>query len=341
MVTPLVSDTSVEPTSNVTVIMPVLNEERHLAAAVTSVLSQVHDGEIEVILGLGPSSDHTNAIAKQLRDEDSRIVLVENPTGQTADALNAALQASSHPIVIRVDAHGELAPDYIRNAVLELHRTGADNVGGVMAASGVTTWEKATALAMTSPIGVGNAAYHIGGGAGPSSSVYLGCFRRSALERVGGFDPKFKRAQDWELNHRLRTTGGLVWFTPKLEVKYRPRPNVLALARQYFEYGTWRRALMRRYPETRSLRYLAAPLLVGALISATALMLAGLWVRPLLWLGLMCWALYLISEVFAGLYISRKVAWRVKLATPLALLTMHLAWGVGFITSPRRLSRES
>jgi glycosyltransferase involved in cell wall biosynthesis len=334
-------ENSVQPDSKVSVIMPVLNEERHLSAAVNAILNQQHDGEIEVILALGPSTDGTDSIAKALCESDSRVRLVANPSGQTGEALNVALAASSNPVVVRVDAHGEVEPGYIRHGVMELHKTGADNVGGVMAARGESAWEIATALAMTSRLGVGNAAYHVGGSEGPSASVYLGCFRRSALDRVGGFDSAFKRAQDWELNHRIRSSGGLVWFTPKLQVKYRPRPNAIALARQYFQYGTWRRALVRKYPETKSLRYLAAPLLVGALMFLTFCIAVGLWFRPLMWLGLAGWGCYLIGEAVAGLYVARKQTLAIKLLTPVALMTMHLAWGLGFITSPPRLSRVS
>lgn len=320
--------------------MPVLNEEQHLAAAVRSVLGQKHTGEIEVVLGLGPSRDATNEVAQMLKASDSRVRLVANPTGHTAEALNLALAESTHPIVIRVDAHGELSPGYISHAVLELSRTGADNVGGVMAAIGATSWEKATALAMTSKIGVGSAAYHVGGAAGPSDSVYLGCFRRSALERVGGFDVRFKRAQDWELNHRLRSTGGLVWFTPELQVKYRPRASIRALAKQYFQYGRWRRAVMRTYPETRSARFLAAPLLVGTLVGAALLLFAGVWFRPLAWVGGALLLGYLVCELVAGWFIARKSAWQVLFLTPFALMTMHLAWGAGFLTSRLQLSQE-
>lgn len=341
MAEPPVPSAWLNPDTSVSVIMPVLNEEQYLAAAVQSVLAQEHTGEIEVVLGLGPSKDTTNEVARDLAASDSRIRLVTNPTGETAEALNLAIAASTNPIIIRVDAHGELAPGYIAHAVSELSRTGADNVGGVMSAAGETSWEKATALAMTSKIGVGNAAYHVGGLAGPSASVYLGCFRRTALERVGGFDVRFKRAQDWELNHRLRSTGGLVWFTPELQVKYRPRSNIWALAKQYFQYGTWRRAVMRSYPETKSLRFLAAPALVVSLVVAALLLLAGVWFRPLAWVGGGLLLAYFGCELVAGWFISRKNSWLVRFFTPFALMTMHLAWGTGFLTSRLRLSRES
>ena len=89
------------------------------------------------------------------------------------------------------------------------------------------------------------ARFHTGGDAGPADTVYLGVFRRAWLTRMGGYDPRFTRAQDWELNHRIREAGGLVWFSPLLRVAYRPRPTLAALARQYRDYGRWRRVVTR------------------------------------------------------------------------------------------------
>ena len=326
--------------TGVSVVMPVLNESRHLEAAVAAVFAQDWAGPLELVIALGPSSDDTDAIAARLQQVDPRITLVANPSGRTARALNAAIAASRYSVIVRVDGHAELASDYVRVAVETLQATGADNVGGIMAASGRTPFERAVARAMTSPLGVGSAAFHVGGQAGPAETVYLGVFRRSALERVGGFDEQFIRAQDWELNHRIRSSGGLVWFTPDLMVTYRPRSTVSALARQYAEYGRWRHAVMRRHPETRwtwsALRYYAPPAAVlgvvsGTLASAVSVVAGGPW----LW-GALLPVGYLLGVSVGGLALGRADH-RVAARLPLVLATMHLAWGWGFLTSPRHL----
>ena len=149
-----------------------------------------------------------------------------------------------------------------------------------MAAEGVTDFQRAVAAAMTSPIGVGQASFHVGGEEGPAPTVYLGVFRREVLERLGGYDETFLRAQDWELNHRIRESGGVVWFTPRLTVSYRPRSDLRALARQYRDYGRWRRVVMREHEGTASLRYLAPPAAVVAVAAGTVVGLA-VW-RPAL-----------------------------------------------------------
>ena len=198
-----------------------------------------------------------------------------NPSGQIPSALNAAVRASRHPVIVRVDARSRLPAGYIAAAVRALHETGAVNVGGVMAAEGITPFQRAVAWAMTSPAGVGSARFHTGGSAGPSESVYLGTFRREAIEGVGGYDEQYLRGEDWEMNHRIRQAGGLIWFQPELRVTYRPRTTVRALASQYFLYGRWRRAVARQHAGTITLRYLAPPAALVALLIGTLAGLAG------------------------------------------------------------------
>lgn len=318
----------------VSVIMPVLNEERHLRNSVRHILEQEYAGEMEVVIALGPSADRTDEIAAELVAEDPRVHTVANPTGRTPAALNAAIKASRHPIVVRVDGHGMLSRNYIATAVRLLEETGAANVGGIMHAEGENAWEDAVAAAMTSRIGVGNAAFHTGGQAGPAETVYLGVFRREALERQGGYNEEFIRAQDWELNFRIREAGGAVWFSPELKVQYRPRPSVKALAKQYKDYGKWRHVVARYHAGSINLRYLAPPAAVCAIAAG---LVAGAAVTP--------WALivpggYLAAIVAGSVPAGKGLAPKARLQIPLALATMHMAWGVGFLTSPRSLARK-
>ncbi|MFI1741161.1 glycosyltransferase family 2 protein [Streptomyces sioyaensis] len=318
----------------VSVIMPVLDEERHLRNSVRHILEQEYAGEMEVVIALGPSADRTDEIAAELVAEDPRVHTVPNPTGRTPAALNAAIKASRHPIVVRVDGHGMLSRNYIATAVRLLEETGAANVGGIMHAEGENAWEDAVAAAMTSKIGVGNAAFHTGGQAGPAETVYLGVFRREALEQQGGYNEEFIRAQDWELNFRIREAGGAIWFSPELKVQYRPRPSVRALAKQYKDYGKWRHVVARYHAGSINLRYLAPPTAVCAIAAG---LVAGAAVTP--------WALivpggYLAAVVAGSVPAGKGLSPKARLQIPLALATMHMAWGVGFLTSPRSLARK-
>jgi succinoglycan biosynthesis protein ExoA len=329
----------------VSVVMPVRDEEKHLADSVAQVLAQDYPGGFELVLAVGPSRDRTEQIARELAAADSRITVVPNPSGKIASAMNAAIKAARHGVITRIDGHALLPEGYLVTAVRTLLQTGAADVGGVMAAEGVTTFQRAVAWAMTSPAGVGAAANHTGGEAGPADTVYLGVYRREAIERVGGYDETMIVAEDWELNYRIRAAGGLVWFTPELRVTYRPRANLRALARQHFRYGRWRRVVARRYPETVNPRYLAAP-------AATALNILGLVIglaaiagfapsfSRYAILGFAVPAVYLIGVMAVAAVLARSVPFGVRARIPLVLATMHMCWGAGYLSSPRRLAKR-
>lgn len=317
----------------ISVILPVLNEEAHLEESVRAILAQDYIGDFEIILALGPSRDATNDIAERLSSENPHVILLSNPSGRTATGLNLALHRSHREIVVRVDAHAEIPANYLQLVVEIISESGAVNVGGVMAAEGVTFFETAVAAAMCSPFGVGGSRFHIGGKAGFVDTVYLGSFLRQAVIDVGGFDERFIRAQDWELNYRLREKGGKIFFDPRLHVTYRPRSNFRRLAKQYFEYGRWRRVIARKYPETINYRYLAPPL---ALIGTVLSLFAGTLVDSSLYLPA---ATYITFIAITPLFISKDLAHYPALL--LILPTMHFSWGIGFLTSPRKLVPES
>ena len=320
---------SLPASPGISVILPVLNEQAHLEDSIRAILSQNYLGKFEVILALGPSRDSTNEIARSLAAEDARVILVENPSGRTAAGLNIALNASTQDVVVRVDAHAEIPNNYLQLVVEILKESGAVNVGGVMAAVGTTAFERAVAGAMRSPLGVGASRFHTGGEAGEVDTVYLGAFRREALVAIGGFDERFTRAQDWELNFRLRENGGVIYFDPRLHVTYRPRSSVGALAKQYFEYGRWRRVVSRRHSGTINYRYLAPPF---ALLGFSASLILGIALSSIFFIPAL---VYLLFVVLASLKISTSI--REYLLLLLVIPTMHFAWGAGFISSPKTL----
>jgi succinoglycan biosynthesis protein ExoA len=330
----------------VSVVMPVLNEERHLAESVACVLDQKYPGGFELVLAIGPSRDRTEAIARELAAADSRVTVVPNPSGQIASAMNRAVRTARHEIITRIDAHSMLPDGYLETAVRTLLETGAADVGGWMAAEGITPFQQAVAWAMTSPFGMGAAANHTGGDAGPADTVYLGVYRRREIERVGGYDETMLIAEDWELNYRIRAAGGLIWFTPDLKVTYRPRATLGALARQQFRYGRWRRVVARRHPETVNARYLAAPAVTAASAAGLAVGTAGLIGAvlgaaapvPYLAIGFAVPALYLAGTSAVALLFARDVPLAVRARIPLVLAAMHTCWGAGYLTSPRRLA---
>jgi succinoglycan biosynthesis protein ExoA len=318
----------------ISAVMAARDDAAHLGAAVASVLAQDIDGELELVIAVGPSDDDTAAVAERLAAEDPRVRVVSNPSGGTAAGLNRAIAVAAAPVLARVDAHCELPPGYLRRALHTLATSGAANVGGVQAAEGDTAFGRAVAAAMSSRFGVGDARFHYGGEPGPVDTVYLGVFDAAALRAVGGYDETLVRNQDYELNWRLREHGHIVWFDPELVVRYRPRDRASRLARQYFQYGQWKREVLRRHPRSVRARQLVAPVtvlgIVGGLVGAAA---GRRWM-----LGAPIGYGAAVLAAAAGTS-TVGPAERVRLAA--VFPTMHLSWGVGFLAGPPGRGRRS
>jgi len=324
----------------VSYVMPVLNEVEHIEAAVNSLTAQDYEGPFEIVLALGPSVDGTNDVIAGMARTDPRIHSIPNELGSTPGGLNAAIRASTNPIVVRVDAHSVLPTDYTRLAVKTLLETGADNVGGIMKAEGTTPFEKAVAHAYGSPEGLGGTQHHVGGKAGPADTAYLGVFQRHRLVEVGLFDEEIKRGQDWELNRRLRATGGTVWFTPELTVVYRPRSSLRKLVRQFVATGIWRGELARRFGTANSVRYFVPPLAVIGVLGGLLLGLIGL-VASIPWLTIA----FAVPGVYALFVVIASIrAAREGLATGLwyliVLPCIHFGWGTGFVLGFLKLTKN-
>ena len=331
--------------------MPVLNEYAYLRHAVASVLSQDVTGPAELVLALGPSSDGTTELARELAADDDRIVLVDNPAAHIPVGLNAAIRASRYATIIRVDAHSELSPGYARRGLATLERTGAANVGGVMRADGRSAFQRAVARAYNSPAGLGGGAYHGGAREGAAESAYLGIIRRAVLDEVGLFDETIRRGEDWELNLRIRQAGHLVWFDPELAVTYWPRESWWRLARQFRATGAWRGELVRRYGRRNGLRFFAPPALVLNLVAALvvgALQLSGVLrdtaalIASLVYVPLAAYALLVLGmAIVPARPKDPPRTLRERLWTLAVLPTMHVAWGLGFLMGVFRGAEET
>jgi succinoglycan biosynthesis protein ExoA len=307
----------------VTVVVPARNAADLLGEALMSALAQPDVDEV-VVAAADPG---TRGVAEGFGD--ARVRVVGNASGTTPDGLNAAIEASTGQVVVRLDAHARLPEGYVATALAALRRTGAGNVGGRQVPVAESGFARCVAVAMSSPAGAGGASYRTGTTPGPADTVYLGVFRREALEAVGGFDTRFVRNQDAELNLRLRRAGFAVWFEPALAVEYRPRDRVSTLASQYLQYGRWRRLTARTHG-TIATRQLAAPALVVGLLLLGVVSFAVSSPWPVGLAAASYGALLLLSAVLS---VPRL---RLAPGTMIALATMHLAWGTGFLMGPPR-----
>ena len=313
---------------SVSVLIPVRNAEATIGAALDSVLSQDYKGSVEVIVADGSDTPATSDL---VRRRYPTVTLVPNPEQTAGFGLCEAQRVSTGEVIVRCDAHSVFPPGYLRRAVGTLRRTGAANVGGRQQPVGTTFFGRAVAMAMTTPLGAGGARYRLGGAEGPVDTVFLGAFRRDALEAAGGVDPAFVRNQDYELNWRLRARGETVWFDPGLVVTYRPRSTLRSLAWQYFNYGRWKRIVARRHPASLLPRHLASPLLLLGL--AASMVLAT--VAGTFWAATAVPLTYLLTLALGSLAVGIRRRSYAALLLPLSLATMHLSWGIGFFTPVR------
>lgn len=334
----------------VSYVMPVLNEAAYLESALGSILGQSYRGAAEIVLALGPSTDGTDAIAERIAARDPRIRVVRNPGTDIPIGLNLAIAASRSPVIVRVDAHSELAEGYTERGIAALRRTGAATVGGVMHATGRAGVQAAVARAYNSRFGLGGGAYHGGADAreGPAESAYLGIMRADALSVVGGYDETLRRGEDWELNQRLLAAGYLVWLDPGLVVRYWPRSSWGALARQFYATGIWRGELVRRLGGRNPARFFAPPLLLLSFalsLIVSPLYLTGVlrdgwgWLLALVYLGPLLYLALLGAALLTGSSRSGPLKDRLRFAR--ALATMHLSWALGFAIGVTRGARDA
>ncbi len=307
---------------SVSVLIPARDAEGDIERALDGIMAQDYPGSVEVVVADG--SDLA-PLEGMLRARYPTVRVIANPARVIPAGLNAALRVAKGDVVVRCDAHAVLPMDYVRRAVEKLERTGAANVGGAMQAVGDTFFGRAVALAMPSLLGSGGSRHKFGGEAGPVDTVYLGVFRRRALEEIGGFNVGTPVNEDFELNWRLREQGRTVWFEPSLCVRYRTRRTWRSLARQYLGYGWGKRLTIRLHPFSLKLRQVAAAAPAAGLAGSAVLAAAGApgWAWALLPL---CYAALLLASALAIGIRRRDPA---AILVPVVLVTMHLAWAAG------------
>ena len=291
----------------VSVIVPVLNEELHLDDCLAAIEAQTYPGVVEVLVIDGGSTDRTRDIAATYA-----VTVLDNPARIQAAALNVGIEAARGDVVVRVDGHCTIAPDYVERCVADLASTGAAMVGGGMTPVATGPMERAIAVAMASSIGAGPAKFHVSDAAAWVDTVYLGAYRTDLARAVGGYATDMIANEDAEFAVRMADHGG-IWYDPDIRSTYTPRRSLVAVARQFYRYGRGRATTVRRHPTSLSPRQLVAPALVLGLVSP--------WRR---WVG--------------GAYLSLVVGWSVvgirRGRTPISgavLPAMHLPWGVGFL----------
>jgi len=323
----------------ISVVLPIRNEGSHIRTVLQAILDQDYPHHrFEVLIADGLSEDNTRAEIADLlqnKDEHPQVTLIDNPGQIVPTGLNAAIRMAKGEIIVRIDGHAIMSPDYLRASLEALQQTGADNVGGPIDCIGRDWMSSAIALATSKPFGVGNSAFRTSNRARYVDTVPFGAWRRELFQKIGLFNEHFVRHQDYEFNHRIRASGGKVYLTPAIKSKYFVRANPTKLMRQYFQYGLWKAKMLKIFPGSVKFRHAVPPLFVLALLvlSAVAILKPGM----ALWL----WGLLAVYGTFlltATVLSCHPKHWRFAPILPILFATLHLSWGSGFwLGLPRSL----
>jgi succinoglycan biosynthesis protein ExoA len=314
----------------VSVVIPVRNEAGFIADLIGTILRQDYPADrLELIVADGRSTDGTREILASLQAEQPRLIVVDNPGCIVSTGLNLAIARARGEVIVRIDGHALIAPDFIRqNVMLLAAHPEAWVVGGPIQHVGTTPLGQAVAVAMSHPLGVGNARHRYPDFEGYVESAQFPAFRREVFDRVGVFDERLVRNQDDEFNYRIGQSGGKIYVSPRVKYSYFVRERLGQLFKQYFQYGFWRIPVVEKHRRPTTIRQMAPTLFY---VACLVLALAGVWWRlPLL--GLALPVLYATALVLAGAATARRNDLRVAAWVPAAIATMHAgyAWGVGY-----------
>jgi succinoglycan biosynthesis protein ExoA len=329
-----------ENTPFVSVIMPIRNEGDFISRSLGAVLEQDYPHMcMEVLIADGMSSDDTRDFIAQTAAEhpDITVKILDNPGKIVPTGFNIALAKAAGDIIVRVDGHTIIDPDYVSHCVRLLQTTGAENVGGRMTAIGRGDFGEAVALATSSPFGVGGARFHYSDQEEWVDTVYMGAWPKAVFERNGGFDEELVRNQDDEFNYRLRANGGKILLSPKINSRYYNRSTLRSLWRQYYQYGFWKVRVLQKHPLQMSPRQFvppafAATILGGAVLAPFSRIIRVLWVLAL--------ALYIAGNLAASLQIARKTDEKHIKLLPGVFAILHFAYGLGFLNGLLKQGRD-
>jgi glycosyltransferase involved in cell wall biosynthesis len=324
----------------ISIIVACRNEIRHIRQLVGSMLAQDMRGMAwEAIIADGMSDDGTREVLREYGARDVRLRMIDNPRRVVSPGLNAAIRQARGAIIMRMDAHTSYAPDYCRRCVEELERTGADNVGGPARTKTEGTRARAFAAAYHSRFSTG-ARFHDETFEGWVDTVPYGCWRRETLERLGLFDENLVRNQDDELNLRLTRAGGKIWQSPDILSWYSPRATLTALFLQYFQYGYWKAAVIRKHRLPGSWRhfvpvvFVLTHILLFAACAVTVIANPGQFsLASRMWLTVI--TAYATANVTASVAAASKSGWSTLPHLPAVFAVYHFSWGLGFLAGFR------
>jgi GT2 family glycosyltransferase len=285
---------------------------------------------LDVIITDGMSTDGTRQVLAKFGRTNPWCAVIDNPGEIVATGLNRAILQASGEFIVRMDAHTVYDPDYFVRCISIMQATGANNVGGPQRSRAQGFWPRAIHAGFHSPFASGGARFRDDSYRGAIDTVPYGCWRRDYLISIGLFDETLARNQDDELNLRIRLAGGIVWHYPSIISWYSPRSTLGGLFRQYFQYGFWRVAVLRKHRGKGSLRHFvpAAAALVGlCLVSLTTVGIERAAAEAILFALVL---FYLVLSLFASLRSASREGWDLLPGLPITFAVYQSAYAAGF-----------
>jgi glycosyltransferase involved in cell wall biosynthesis len=323
---------------DISIIIPCYNEEKTIAQVLSAILEQSIDiNTCEVVIADGLSSDRTRDAIEEFSKAHRELYVrvVDNPKRHIPAALNTAIKAAKGQYIVRLDAHCTPERTYIERCIDHLKKETADNIGGIwiIEPGDTTPTAKAIASAASNAIGTGNAAYRQAGShEGFIDTVPFGSFHRSLFDKIGLYDENLLSNEDYDLNVRIRKTGGHVYLDPKIQCIYFARTTLKGLAKQYWRYGFWKVKMLSKYPESIRWRQALPPLFVLGLVGLLGI---SIFLPTLLLLVAALLLLYLALVAFSVVTDkrSKELVFNEKILSAAAVITMHFSWASGFLVS--------
>ncbi len=321
-----------EPVRRISVMVPMRNEADHVERLVEDLAAQDFEGELEVLVADGRSTDDSVArLVAAARRAGLELTLIENQGGWVSQGLNACIRRAGGDLIVRLDCHSRYPPDYLRRCALAAEETGAVAVGGIVVPHGRTAMERAVAAAMDGPFGGIGWMRDTGEATRRETDIFTyGAFRPAAFERAGFFDESLIRNQDDEFTLRLRLAGEVVLLDSAIQVHYTPRGSLAGVFRQYYEYGLWKVPVIRKHRKLPSPRSLAPLALVVSLavLGPSAVRFAP--ARRLLGLELAAYTGLALTLGASGVR-RRGEPWGLVARTLAVFPAFHLGYGAGML----------
>ncbi|MCB2209921.1 glycosyltransferase family 2 protein [bacterium] len=320
----------------VSILIPIRNEAQYIDRCLHGVLNQTYPDELmEILIADGMSTDRTRRIILDYMIDDSRIKMIDNPEGIVPTGLNRLINVTKGSILIRVDGHCFIDPDYVSNCVSYLQDSQVDGVGGMMRSVGEDRVSKTIALAMSSRFGVGGSFRTETEDTRHSDTVPFPAYRWETIERVGLYDEELVRNQDDEYNFRIRNNGGKIVLASDIKSTYFGRGSLKKLWRQYYQYGYWKVRLLQKHPRQMSLRHFVPFTYILSLLGAV--LLAMIW--RLAWpLPPFLILIYIFANLAATMSLSFKKGWEHFTLLPTCFVLIHFGYGIGFLVGLIRFS---